>query len=199
MPIFKINNLEVESVNVSSADIADAGAAFPAFAQAETPQEQREVIGAEYPTILIPSGKNILGSIPDNWASSATDTGLVLGNSVTSIGDSAFGYCSGLTSLTIPNSVTSIGNYAFGYCSLLTGALTIPNSVTTIGSYAFYNCTDLTSVNAYVAKSVLDVNGSLEDTSVTNIYARTSDASWTAGAGQTIGDKTGITVTKNLV
>ena len=32
---------------------------------------------------------------------------------VTSIGGSAFSYCSGLTSVTIPNSVTSIGNYAF--------------------------------------------------------------------------------------
>ena len=33
--------------------------------------------------------------------------------SVTSIGDSAFYKCSGLTSVTIPDGVTSIGNYAF--------------------------------------------------------------------------------------
>ena len=36
--------------------------------------------------------------------------------SVTSIGNSAFYGCSGLTSVTIPNSVTSIGNYAFMGC-----------------------------------------------------------------------------------
>ena len=36
--------------------------------------------------------------------------------SVTSIGNYAFGGCSGLTSVIIPNSVTSIGNYAFYYC-----------------------------------------------------------------------------------
>ena len=35
--------------------------------------------------------------------------------------------------------VTSIGNYAFYYCSGLT-SVTIPNSVTSIGNGAFYNC-----------------------------------------------------------
>ena len=40
--------------------------------------------------------------------------------SVTSIGGSAFEYCSGLTSVTIPNSVTSIGEFAFSGCSSLT-------------------------------------------------------------------------------
>jgi hypothetical protein len=36
---------------------------------------------------------------------------------VTSIGSSAFSYCTGLTSVTIPNSVTSIEYYAFYGCS----------------------------------------------------------------------------------
>ncbi len=49
--------------------------------------------------------------------------------SVTSIGEHAFSYCSGLTSVTIPNSVTSIGWGAFSDCSGLT-SVTIPNSVT---------------------------------------------------------------------
>ena len=40
--------------------------------------------------------------------------------SVTSIGDRAFYYCSGLTSVTIPNSVTSIGGSAFYGCNGLT-------------------------------------------------------------------------------
>ena len=41
----------------------------------------------------------------------------IIPNSVTSIGDSAFGGCSGLTELTLPNSVTSIGDAAFSECS----------------------------------------------------------------------------------
>ena len=70
---------------------------------------------------------------------------VTIGNSVTSIGTSAFNKCSGLTSVTIPNSVTSIGSTAFYGCSGLT-SLTIPNSVTSIGVDAFYNCSGLTSV-----------------------------------------------------
>ncbi len=66
--------------------------------------------------------------------------------SVTSIGDNAFGGCSGLTSITISNSVASIGDYAFSGCSGLT-SVTIPNSVTSIGRYAFYGCSGLTTVN----------------------------------------------------
>ena len=66
-------------------------------------------------------------------------------NSVTSIGGSAFSYCTGLNSVVIPNSVTSIGGYAFFNCTGLTSVV-IPNSVTSIGDYAFSNCTGLTSI-----------------------------------------------------
>ena len=44
---------------------------------------------------------------------------LVIPDSATSISDSAFTGCAGLTSITIPNSVTSIGDYAFDGCNNL--------------------------------------------------------------------------------
>ena len=59
---------------------------------------------------------------------------------VTVIGNTAFMYCFYLTSLTIPNSVTTIEEGAFAYCSGFTGDLVIPNSVVTIEASAFFTC-----------------------------------------------------------
>ena len=70
----------------------------------------------------------------------------IIPQSVTTIGERAFYYCSGLTSITIPNGVTSIGHAAFIDCSSL-NSITIPNSVTSIGGWAFYDCTELISIN----------------------------------------------------
>ena len=59
---------------------------------------------------------------------------------VTVIGNTAFMYCFYLTSLAIPNSVTTIEEGAFAYCSGFTGDLAIPNSVITIEPSAFFTC-----------------------------------------------------------
>jgi sugar lactone lactonase YvrE len=68
-------------------------------------------------------------------------TSITLPASITSIGNSAFYNCDGLTGdLTIPNSVVSIGSYAFYGCIVLDGILTIPGSVNSIGDHAFDAC-----------------------------------------------------------
>ena len=70
---------------------------------------------------------------------------VVIGDSVTSIGDSAFRDCTSLESVTIGDSVTSIGIEAFRDCTALTN-VTIPDSMTILGDYVFNNCSSLTSV-----------------------------------------------------
>ena len=64
--------------------------------------------------------------------------------SVTSIGDRAFSWCTSLRSITIPDGVTSIGRSAFSTCTSLT-SITIPDSVTG-GTGDFSHCRSLTSV-----------------------------------------------------
>ena len=66
-------------------------------------------------------------------------------DSVTSIGNSAFYGCSGLTSIVIPDSVTSIGNSSFRDCRGLT-SIVIPNSITAFANSSFKNCTMLTDI-----------------------------------------------------
>ena len=78
--------------------------------------------------------------------------------SLTSIGASAFQFCSGLTSITLPSSLISIGNGAFSGCSRLTGDLIIPNGATSIGSQSFYDCAGLTSI--VIPSTVTSINSS---------------------------------------
>jgi hypothetical protein len=72
-------------------------------------------------------------------------TGITIPGSVTNIGANAFADTYGLTSVTIRAGITSIGADAFSGCSDLT-SITIPGSVTSIGYGAFYDCPSLTSI-----------------------------------------------------
>ena len=99
---------------------------------------------------------------------------VVIPNSVTEIGDSAFRDCTSLKSIKMPDSVTVINYFAFDGCTSLTSvtlskslieildwsfedcislkSITIPESVTSIGESAFQNCKSLKSI--YIPKSV---------------------------------------------
>ena len=81
--------------------------------------------------------------------------------SVTSIGEYAFSYCTGLTSIEIPSSVTSIGYSAFGLCSNL-------ESITVAEGNAVYhsagNCIIETATKTLIAgckTSVIPSDGSV--------------------------------------
>ena len=77
---------------------------------------------------------------------------------VTAVGNTAFMYCFYLTSLTLPNTVTTIEEGAFAYCSGFTGDLVIPNSVVTIEPSAFYTCSGFNG-NLVIGSSVTTIGG----------------------------------------
>ena len=79
----------------------------------------------------------------------------VIPSTVTSIRNSAFGGCTGLTSIEIPSNVTSIGDWAFWRCSGLT-SIEIPSNVTSIGDGAFWGCSRLTSITVNTENSTFD-------------------------------------------
>ena len=82
----------------------------------------------------------------------------IIPEGVTSIGESAFYYCTGLTSIEIPEGVTSIGKYAFYNCDGLT-SIEIPSGVTSIGNSAFSGCDGLTSITSHIAAEDLFAPG----------------------------------------
>ena len=75
------------------------------------------------------------------WDSTRMDIkSIVVGEGVTTIGNSAFEGCSKVTSVSLPKTLTRIGGHAFDHCSSLK-ELSIPDGVTSIGGYAFSCCT----------------------------------------------------------
>ena len=62
-----------------------------------------------------------------------------IGESVTSIGQNAFGYCYNLEKFTIPSGITSIGSSAFTNCTGLTSITCLATTPPTLGTDAFKN------------------------------------------------------------
>lgn len=105
-------------------------------------------------SIIVESGNTVYDSRDNSNAiiKTATNTMIagckntIIPNSVTSIDQNTFIYCSTLTSINIPNSITKIPYHAFGACRDLQ-SVTISNSVKEIEEGAFDCCYALTSIN----------------------------------------------------
>ena len=95
-------------------------------------------------SVTIPESMTSIGEGAFSYCTGLTR--ITIPESVTNIGEGAFSFCAGLTSIVIPEGVTSIGNYTFRECTSLV-SVTMGNGLTAIGSYAFNNCTALTSVD----------------------------------------------------
>ena len=106
-----------------------------------------------FPASLTSIGERAFGS-----CSGLASVDLSSCTSLTSIGDSAFSYCTRLKNVSFPASLTWIGNSAFHYCKGLT-SVSFPASLTSIGNYAFYKCTGLTSVDLSSYTSLTSIGG----------------------------------------
>ena len=95
--------------------------------------------------------------------------GIMIPDSVTSIGDYTFYNCESLTSVTIGDKVTNIGAYAFYDCKSLI-SVTIGVSVTDIGMYAFRDCDKLVEV---INKGSLNITAGSSDYEYVSYYAKT--------------------------
>ena len=140
----------ITSLTWNAVNCADNGNMVTANIEQVIIGEEVEVItnglaeGSQIEEITIPNSVTTIGNSAFAGCTGLTGE-LTIPNSVTTIGNSAFAGCTGLTGeLIIPNSVTAIGGSAFAGCTGLTGALTIPNSVTALGGSAFAGCTGLT-------------------------------------------------------
>ena len=130
---------------------------------------------------------------------------LVLDNTITSIGASAFSGCKNLTKITIPSSVTNMGWYAFYECANLKTvtiaegithigeatfdgctsltSITIPSSVTSIGHNAFENCSNLESIKVDSNNPVYDSrnnSNAIIETATNTLIFGCKNTTWTA-------------------
>lgn len=102
--------------------------------------------------VIIPKGVNVIcgGAFENN-----TMTAIEFPDTVTVIGESAFGNCNNLTEISIPNSVVEIRESTFEDCKNLI-EISLPDTITVIGKNAFRNCSSLTEIN--IPDSVIEIN-----------------------------------------
>lgn len=100
--------------------------------------------------ILDLSGTDDLTTIPDyafniDSFKCVNLAGIILPQSVSIIGNSAFFYCENLVNVVLPKNLDSIGKYAFNYCSNLT-EIVVPEGVSELYD-CFGRCTSLKNVS----------------------------------------------------
>ena len=84
-------------------------------------------------------------AIGESAFSSCSFENVILPDSIKTIEEEAFSYCSNLESITLPQALNSINYGVFSQCSNLS-SINIPDSVTVIEDFAFFACYNLENI-----------------------------------------------------
>ena len=192
----KIGNLDISAFKVGSADCAIYLGDVKLY-----PSEQPSFQGkwlATYTAGTTSSAEcDSTSAITQNEITITDLQTVIIGDCVTSIGDSVFSGCTSLTSCTIGSGVTSIGSFAFRRCSSLQ-SIDIPSSVTIIKHDAFNGCTSLTSID--IPSGVTSVSDSvfLNCSSLTSVTIPNSVTSIGTAAFNNCTSLTSIDITSGV-
>ena len=122
------------------------------------------VFAYQLPILLIPE-QSLVASIEK----------VIIGSSVTSIGDDAFSNCTGLTEISLQDGLVTIGANAMQNCSSLE-SVSLPDTVTDIGSGAFSNCVALSEVHLSDSLNTIGTDAFMGCSALTDVtYGRTKE------------------------
>ncbi len=147
---YNSTNLTAITIPTSITSISDRGVFYSCYSLSTVTWNAKNCTSAAPFAYIVSQIKSFtfgdeVETIPASLCYGMPITKIMIPNSVQSIGDKAFAYCSRLSEITIPNSVKSIGEEAFRDCTGFK-SVTIPENVTFIDVNAFYQCSNLTTV-----------------------------------------------------
>jgi len=144
--MIKIGNLDIDKLYLGTSDNVKVYLGNVKLYPSEQPSFQGKWLATYTAGTTSSADCDSTSAITQNEINITDLQSVIIGDCVTSIGDTAFYGCTSLTSIDIPSGVTSIGSYTFSNCTSLT-SIDIPSGVTSIGGGAFYGCTSLTSID----------------------------------------------------
>lgn len=154
MPVLSV--VDVNNVSISAyTGMQGTGGTQNIVYPANSVPQSAFIGGFKFTSIVLPTSITSVGDSAFYRCGGLTGT-LIIPDLVTSIGQKAFFQCQNLTGLVLSNSLTSISDNAFDGDWSLQGNLIIPGSVTSIGDFAFFYCgfTGLTIPNSVTSIGV---------------------------------------------
>ena len=122
---------------------------------------------------LVITGSGPMQGLPwdstDAWlAYSKRIRKIVIGDGITSVGNTVFQGCDQITQVQLPASIMTIGDGAFAFCRSLTG-IALPPHLGSIGMEAFRGCASLTGMEFPESLKTIEVSAFAGCESLTNI------------------------------